>query len=302
MKKLAIDFGNSSFKIVGEGKKPLDLHYKTIKALATTDSEDTNHVVTINNQTVYFGVGSPLVSADKTERAFIAHSILLAAYEMYGQGNHEIKLGTGLPIHLYKVKGEEYKEQLESLGTITGKVGKDEVSVTLKSVDVFAECLAAFISLMPEIPKTNPIILVDIGLGTTDYIGCSVVGGKWKIDGSDSIDKGMYSCLDEVKKPVYKNTGIMLTVEQLEERILDKGIVKGTLIKEHYKAASDIVSDIFRRINIKFNDMAARDIYVLGGGAELFANVSKLENIKQIEVENKRIYSNAVGYFLQIED
>ena len=69
-KKIGIDLGNGSMKFVG-GESVDKLKFACIPSLATTDSDDNNHVIIIGEEKVHFGVGDPLIEQDKTKRKYI---------------------------------------------------------------------------------------------------------------------------------------------------------------------------------------------------------------------------------------
>jgi len=299
IKRLGLDFGNSSMKIVGgEGENIIQ---KRIKSLATTDSMDSNHIVEIGDKVVCFGIGTPLVTQDKTKREHLAHSILLATYEAYGPGSHVINLGTGLPIDLYKTKKDMFEKLIRDIGDIKGDINGNKVDVVLKDIKVSAEGLAAFKAIMPEIKKDENILIVDVGLRTTDVISASIENGKWKIDGYSTISTALYDCYDVLRYRLFDLTDVLLTPEQLEDKIINGGTLNEIDIAANYNICSEIVTDVFRRIQLKFNDLYARKVYFLGGGAELFnTNATFIKNKDMPKSKDKQIYSNAVGYYLSI--
>lgn len=299
VKKLGLDLGNSSMKIVGgEGE---NLVYKRIRSLATTHSEDTNHVVDIDGEAVHFGVGMPLIEHDKTERKYLAHSILLSVYEIYGPGEHEVSIGLTLPINLYKIMKDAFKKKIEELKKLSGTVNGNTINVTLRKVNIQAEGLTAFYALMPEIPK-GPILFVDMGHRTTDIISANVdtETKKWKIEQSTSLQFGGYELLTELQSALFPVTKTFFTIYQIEQMLAAGGKVGKIQINTLYKdALSDKVTNMLKEMHQVFNDMPHREVYICGGGAPMVEACYDGENLHVIP-EQKMIYSNAVGSYLKI--
>lgn len=299
-KKLGLDLGNSSMKVVGgEGDT---LIYKRARSLATTNSDDTSQVVDIDGEVVYFGVGTSLIEHDKTDRKYLAHSILLAVYEVYGPGEHQVALGVTLPIDLYKLMKDTFRKKVEELKKISGKVNGKAIDITIKSISIDAEGLIAFYALMPEIPK-GPILFIDMGHGTTDVIAANVdmETKKWRIEGSQSFHFGGFNLLTELRGPLYAETKTFFTVTEIEQYIANGGKIGRTQINSLYKAAlSAKVNEMFKDINQVFHDMSFREIYICGGCAPMLEACLEEDNIHIIP-DQKMVYSNAVGSYLKIK-
>lgn len=298
MKKIGLDLGNSSMKIVA-GEKD-QLIYRRIRSLATLKSEDNNHVVDMG-QSVHFGVGSPLIEQDKTDRKYLEESILLAVYESYGAGAHEIALGLTLPINLYKLSKEPFKAQIEAMNVLKGKVNGLEVQAELKKVNIQAEGLAAFYALMPEIPK-GPILFIDLGHRTTDMIAANIdsENGKWRLEGSESLQCGGYELLNDLQNALYPKTKTFFSTQQIEQIMAAGGKVGRLQIESLYKEAlSERVADMEKAIHQLFNDLYFREVYLCGGAAPLFAACYDKDNLTVLK-DNKMMYSNAVGSYLKL--
>ena len=299
MKKLGLDLGNSSMKVVGGDKD--QLIYKRIRSLATAHSEDTNHVVDLDGEIIHFGVGEPLVEHDKTNRRYLTHSILLSTYEVYGPGSHEIALGLTLPINLYKLKKESFKQQIEAIKEIEGVCNGNKISVKISKVNVQPEGLSAFYALMPEIKK-EAILFIDIGHRTTDIIAANVDPDtkRWKIEGSHSLQYGGYELLNDLQSALYPATSTFFSTQQIEQLLATGGKVGKLQIESLYREAlSDRVGTTVKEIHQVFNDMMHREIYLCGGAAPLFISCYEDDNLHLIE-DQKQIFSNAVGSYLKL--
>lgn len=299
MKKLGIDLGNNSIKaaivVDGEVKKAL------VKSLATTDSDDLNNVITYKGINVHFGVGAPLIENDKTQRRYLEESIMLMTHALYGPGEHEIELGCSLPINLYKLAKDDYKEKLEAIKELSGKVNGCDILIRLKRVEIYAEGLSAFYALQPEIKKEN-ILFIDIGFRTTDILSIGVVNGKWKMEGSKTIGKGAHDLIEQLKGPAYTAKKIFFTTEQLDEYIVNDQLIGEYDLKSDFIAFKPIVTSVMKEIEQYFNDVRVRKLYFLGGGSKLFTSQLPGEGFDYTLLENdqKLIYSNAVGNYLKL--
>lgn len=297
MKKIGIDLGNSSIKaaVITKGEVKTTL----VKSLATIDSEDTNNIVNIAGQNVYFGVGTPLIENDKTKRKYLEESILLMCYKLYGPGVHEIELGLSLPINLYKLSKELYKSKLEAIGEIMGRVNSDDITCKLKRVEIFAEGLSAFYALQPEIPKEN-ILFIDIGYRTTDTLCIGVEQGKWIMQGSSTLETGAYDMIELLKGPIYEQTGVFFTTSQIEAYLTENRMIGAYDINSSLEVLKPLVEAAMKQIEQLYNDTPVRHLYFIGGGSKLFT--SQLEGYRYtlLKNEDKLIYSNSVGNYMKL--
>lgn len=299
LNKLGLDLGNSSMKIVGG--EPDNLIYKRILSQATKHSQDSNYIVDLNGEIVYFGVGDPLIEQDKTNRKYLEHTLLLAAYEIYGPGEHQIELGLTLPINLYKLMGEYFKAKIEAIKELQGVVNGSNVYIDIQRVIVQPESLAAFYALMPEIQK-EAILFVDLGHRTTDIVAINVNNetGRWKIEGSHTLQVGGYDFLCDLQGPLYMAEQTLFTPQQIEQRLSMGGQVGNTKIPSLYKAAlTDRVNAMIKEMMQVFNDMNHRKIYLVGGAAEMFEACYEGDNLEVLQ-DKKMIYSNPLGSYLKL--
>lgn len=299
LNKIGLDLGNSSMKIVGGDKD--NLIYKRIRSLATTSSQDANYVVDLNGEVVYFGVGDPLIENDKTERKYLAQTLLLAAYEIYGPGEHQIELGLTLPINLYKLMADSFKEKIESFKELQGVVNGSDVYIDIQKVIVQPEGLAAFYALMPDIPK-EAILFIDLGHRTMDIVAVNVDAdtGKWKIEGSHTFQKGGYELLGDLQSALYPVTKTFFSTQQIEQLLAAGGKVGNLQIESLYKEhLSKRVHAMVKEIIQVFNDMMHRKIYMVGGASEMFAACYEDDNLEVLE-DKKMIYSNPLGSYLKL--
>ena len=299
VEKIGLDLGNSSMKIVGGEKE--DLIMKRVRSLATTKSEDNNYIVEAGEETVHFGVGTSLIEQDKTERKYLKESILLATHEIYGAGDHEIAIGLTLPINLYKLMRDPFKQQIEAFKAIKGTVNGHKISANIIKVNVQAEGLAAFYALMPEIPK-GPILFIDYGHRTIDIIAANIneETGKWQIEGDYTIQQGGFELLADLEGTLYMHTKTIFSIQQIEKIISTGGkIGKLDVATLYEQALKERIAEVLKEISQVFNDMQHRQLYICGGAAPIFAACYKQDNLHVVDKE-KMMYSNAVGSYLRL--
>lgn len=320
IKKLAIDLGSANLKIAGSVNG--EMVFKKIKSLATTDSIDDNYVVSIDDNTIYFGTGNSLIQQDKTKREYIEETILLSVYQIYGEieSSFRIDLALGLPLDLYKTenKREEFEAKVRSLQSkvLFGCVNGHEITVKLNSVSVFAEGYSAFISLHEKMDTESPFMVVDIGYRTTDVLSVDIDNeGELTIGNYTTVNYGMLEIFEDIKKAFMNDTGSTMPVSSVESRILfapkvKVGNSKTVNIKDWVKYGRNTVGEIFKQIHLKFPDLPNRNVYLVGGGSMLVDEIVKHmveENMVEFDTQtvgtqDELLYCNVAGYFMQLED
>ena len=311
--RVGLDIGNSGFKMAGRIGN--DFRLQNIKALATFDATDSPYGVKLDGDTreIYFGVGDPLVAQDKTKRPYLKQILLLAITSMYGEVTdcEKVKVGIGLPLTDYKEehKRKKYQDELSKIRQLSGYVnGKYYVYNT--EIRVFAEGFSAFYSLMPTLSKSYRWLIVDNGYRTTDVVGVSFdsAKNKWFVDNNFGIEKGlleMYTNIAEtysyqVGQKKYNPEDVEYYMRENIILMTDNPDIPEANLNDYSYGAVAPIEFIYNQIGLKFNDIDARKILLLGGGAELVNKHLNRAN-KQYEPDfNKRLYSNAIGFYLQL--
>lgn len=304
---LALDLGSKNMKISGLIDETIQ--HKLIKSMATPNSIGENRVVEVNGRKIYFGAGSPLVKRDKTEREYILESIMLAAYEIYGHlaKEFEIGLGIGLPLNQFRSSAkDEYKQKLKELylsQKITGKVNGYDISVKIKFIEIYAEGYSSFASLYNFFDKDIQFLIVDIGYKTTEVIGVSIED-ELIIDGHESINKGMLEIMNSIKDGFYNDNKIEYPVETIDNALINNLPLKVGFkkIKPKLEYGTGVVTEIFNKIETDFfPDMRARNIYLIGGGANLVYDIIKDKlDVNILEDKEQSMFANADGYLYQL--
>lgn len=311
--KLVIDLGNSNMKFAGEVEgKPV---FSVVRSLVSTNSLDTNYVVSCGETTLHFGVGDSLVEVDKTDRKHIKETILLGYHQIYGASEKavDIDLALGLPLDLYKSsKKEDFENKVKNLtnAVLAGEVNGDPVVVKVKSIKICAEGYSAFINVMPGIDTNYSALILDVGYGTTDVIGVTYNKNlkKWQIDNYKTVDKGLYNIYDAIQVEVLdkEKTKNVTDASAVETILLNNPIVLTKTgefdINNYLYAADPVVENILSVVNKFFTDMSSRKVYLVGGGAELFDKLTKHKlSHKQTVNKGTCLYANASGYLLQLK-
>ena len=321
IKKLAIDLGSANLKMMTEinGERK----FKKIKSKVSRNAIDTNYVVSTSTNVLCFGVGDSLIQQDKTKREYIEETILLATGLMFEDTDEVIKidLALGLPLDLYKAdkKREYFDMKLQNMKskTISGNVNGKDIIVKVNSITVCAEGYSSFLSLNNKMDMTSPFIIIDTGYRTTDILTIDIdmtqderelVIGNFK-----TFNKGMLEVFEDIQKQFLNDTGCNYSVDIIENRIINSPIVKIGQekfdIRDWIKCGSHTVKEILKNIELTTPDVISRNIYLVGGGSDLFHQISEyLLNNGEININteligtiNELLYSNVVGYYMQLD-
>ncbi|MEG0086553.1 MAG: ParM/StbA family protein [Niameybacter sp.] len=317
VKKIAIDLGSANLKIAGEvsGK----MQFKKIKSKVSLDAIDDNYTVTLNNRTLYFGVGDSLVQQDKTNREYIEETILLAVHEIYGAQKEPvlIDLAIGLPLNLYKSenKKEYFDTKLHSMkaNIIAGFVNGDEVFVKLNTIKVFAEGYSGFMALHEKMDTSAPFMIVDLGYRTTDVLSIDIDDeGEMVISGYKTFDTGMLEVFNDIQKAFLNDTGSNTPVSTIENCMVMGHKIKVDREKvdvhDWFSEGSRTIKTLFKDVELHFPDFKNRDIYLVGGGSYLVDEIIKFMIEKDgvgfdtqlVASQDELIYCNVMGYFIQL--
>lgn len=285
------------------------IQHKLIKSMASTNGIGESKAVELNGRKIYFGVGSPLIKKDKTEREHILESIMLAAYEIYGHlvKEFEIELGIGLPLNQFKSSAkDDYKRKLEKLylnQKIKGKVNGYDISIKINFIEIYAEGYSSFASLYDYFEKNIQFLIVDIGYKTTDVIGVGIED-ELIIDGYESVNKGVLEVVNSIKAGFYNDNKIEYPVETIDNALINNLPLKVGFkkISPKYEYGTEVVTEIFNKIETDFfPDMRARNIYLIGGGANLIYNIIKDKlDVNILEDKEQSMFANADGYLIQL--
>lgn len=312
--KLGLDIGNSGIKMAGRISET-EFKLDNIKALATNDATDSSYVVHLDgdDREIYFGVGDPLTTQDKTKRPYLKQIILLALANIYGDVTdcESVKVGIGLPLKDFKNehKRKSYEEELSRITQVSGRVNNKYYLFNV-SINVYAEGFSAFYYLMPNLGKDYRWLICDHGYRSTDVVGVSYDSNKqkWRVDDYTSLNKGLLEMYQEIARQfsfvTHEEPYLAQDIEYyMRERIklmTSNPDYPEVDLNDFSYGAIGAVSQIYNDLALKFTDINARKILLLGGGAELVNQLLEKTN-KQFEEDfNKRLYGNAIGFYLQL--
>ena len=276
VKKLGIDMGNRTICVAGlnEFNEIVKAYTNSVYSLDT--ALISGDVVTFNGLSLALGVGQiTLTNVDKTNREHLEHQILWSVYSIYGCGTHYIDLGIGLPISIYKAKKEQYKDEIEKLGTLEGTINGKAISVNLTNVKIFAEGHASIKTLANYIDKDNTTLLIDIGMKTTDVLLLEY-NGKFTINKYATINIALYDIYKVLQDEIAQQ-GVEVSIEEIDKRINgNKPVIrteKGDYnLVTNLKSTVHVCRDIMKDIENKFGKTILHDKVFTGGGSEKFLN------------------------------
>lgn len=304
VKNIGVDMGNSTIcvsALVNEAVK--QAYASSVYSLDTAIV--TGDVVESKGVKLALGVGqTTLTNVDKTNRELIEHQILWAVNSVFGAGTHYINLGIGLPISIYKAKKDDYTSAIKSLGTITGKINGENISVNLTSVKVMAEGHASIKPLAKYINKDNTTLLIDVGMKTTDVLLIRY-DKKFIIDKYATIPIALYDIYQVLREAIAQQ-GVDVSIEYIDKRFKSANPVvrteKGDYnLADHLKDAKHVCNDIMKAIENEFGKTIIHDKVLTGGGAEKFLTaIGDIPNNVDVPTD-LRYYSNSLGYLLGIK-
>lgn len=315
IKKLGLDLGNSTIKFVSSEDGVIKKHFIAsafdIRSGNITSTNDKGANITIGDKTIFLGEGIPLNAIDKTNREYFEHQVLYAAWKSFGAGSYVLKLATGLPIKLYKTKGQEFENKLKDIVKIQGKVNGENVTINLDSVKVCSEGFSSLFSLIDKINKLTPTLIIDIGYKTTDtlLVRWDEELQQFIVEQFDTENIGLYDFLKLMSEKLLSE-GVDIKPEEINKRLKSPNSIlrteKGTVnLAKSLSFASERFEQLIRSLELTYGQLFQYDLLYTGGGSKLFLDgvggSDRFKSLIKLE-DDVKYYSNADGYLEQITD
>ncbi len=264
--------------------------------------------LTINGRILSFTEGKLAVENGHQTKDNEMHEILLekALYEVYKRTNvKSFDVVTNYSLDSYKDDGgAKVLERMSNIKKIKVKeLYKDEVELTIRRIDCYAECLSGGILVKLNL-KEEDVVFIDIGTRNIQII--RMCKGVPKYEESKSTKKGMSS--------IYR--GIADITKTLNEGINDSVAVQMYL--EHTKAGKlkpidsietkileYLMENIYNEIDQSLDEMQVSPLFTkyvfLGGGSDLLSRFLDAKFIeekgsKPIYVDNP-YFATSLGLF-----
>lgn len=267
-------------------------------------------VLTINNETMYLGIGELNNNVLKHTRTNLLEQVLVMIHELYPEDSElKVDLKLGLPPEqlFNDVFLQAYQSKFPTGKEIEFTVNKKSKKVTINSVEVFAEGYSGFVHIVDEIEEKQDILSIDVGGGTTDL--CNYIydyeDEMYYPDVTYTIEKGVIDYAEEIAKLFNNNHGADIDQRQIDNALknnLEEIDYKGEKYKlaDYLKALDPIVKSSMNEITNKYGTLDKYIVVGIGGGYKTLNRMISNSISKEIKIdEDKQFYANALGYLEQ---
>ena len=309
-KKLTIDFGNCvlAYASIIDGLTKTGNVYSTY---TTTINSDLENVIECNGTTIKLDArdvkATELANTNKSRREHLEHQILLAAYKTFGTGSHHVELGTGMPISdiLNQKNREEFLQRLKGIGTISGIVEGQQITVTIipEKVKLFVESHATQSVLSKYFSRAFGNLVIDCGLKTTDVtlFDWDPNKGSYVATKTFSIAQGLETILTPIQNELDR-MGVKYKLTYLDRRIREQKYIVRTeqgdynLYEALMKRQNECIA-ILTAVKNELGSIEDTNKFMLGGGSELILKITPgiLRDNQPLETD-VRYKANVLGY------
>lgn len=225
-------------------------------------------------------------------------ALMLACLALSSKQNN-FQIVAGLPINQYKQYKDEYRDILlaNRINNIT--INNVKRTIIVDDVIVTAQCLGVYNSLSTQYKQdfaTMPIIIVDIGTGTTDISCIELQNGKREITKYNTIWEGTLKLYNDIIHQINLTYELDLRVENALD-ILRQGLyVYGKKVPLTF--LKDIIlmhfNEIIKELELNY-PLKTGYILLSGGGAYLYNGLFKNKYANTVIVPQSQL-ANAIGF------
>ena len=239
------------------------------------DVEKEKEIVEINGEKLVFGEGK---FENDTIKYLKENYMKLLHYTIAKTASQDIvNLVIDIPGGQYNAHHKKMKDKIMDNNTIDLKINGELKKIVIADVWIQPEGYASFKVAQAQnlgadklIPNTASLIF-NIGGGTSDLV---FIDENGKYDKADSIHTGLLDLYGKVVSELEsKHDYYKVTVEDAKEYFRGNKKshkIKGTSFK--IQPTEDTFDDIYNDLKRKAPDVEHRNIYLIGGGAEVFGN------------------------------
>lgn len=328
--KVAIDLGSRNMKMAGSINGIIEK--KLIESKARKQNAEERNAVQIEGyDKIYFGVGYPLWKKDKRQREYVLESIFLTTQGIYGKlgDNFEVDIAIGLPMKTYVESKDSYLEELNNLylnKTFTCVANNQNITIKITYINIYAEGLSGFFALENMIKMDRPILMIDVGYKTTDFVGFvyDSFTEEISVDNFRTVPMGLKEIYESIAKQFnHDNKPSDITPEKIDEYITNgwdiniptnRGVERKNP-NQWIKYGDTVVLAILNDIETNyFPDFKNRNLYIIGGGVEsitsIIESMSNEDKMKSVEYgtyqkntkeSDMLLYANVKGYLMQLK-
>lgn len=269
---ISVSAGNITF--IGAGEE-LFITEARLRKATDEDVEAEKEIVEINGEKLVFGEGK---FENDTIKYLKENYMKLLHYTIAKTASQDIvNLVIDIPGGQYNAHHKKMKDKIMDNNTIDLKINGELKKIVIADVWIQPEGYASFKVAQAQnlgadklIPNTASLIF-NIGGGTSDLV---FIDENGKYDKADSIHTGLLDLYGKVVSELEsKHDYYKVTVEDAKEYFRGNKKshkIKGTSFK--IQPTEDIFDDIYNDLKRKAPDVEHRNIYLIGGGAEVFGN------------------------------
>ena len=269
---ISVSAGNITF--IGAGEE-LFITEARLRKATDEDVEAEKEIVEINGEKLVFGEGK---FENDTIKYLKENYMKLLHYTIAKTASQDIvNLVIDIPGGQYNAHHKKMKDKIMDNNTIDLKINGELKKIVIADVWIQPEGYASFKVAQAQnlgadklIPNTASLIF-NIGGGTSDLV---FIDENGKYDKADSIHTGLLDLYGKVVSELEsKHDYYKVTVEDAKEYFRGNKKshkIKGTSFK--IQPTEDTFDDIYNDLKRKAPDVEHRNIYLIGGGAEVFGN------------------------------
>ena len=269
---ISVSAGNITF--IGAGEE-LFITEARLRKATDEDVEAEKEIVEINGEKLVFGEGK---FENDTIKYLKENYMKLLHYTIAKTASQDIvNLVIDIPGGQYNAHHKKMKDKIMYNNTIDLKINGELKKIVIADVWIQPEGYASFKVAQAQnlgadklIPNTASLIF-NIGGGTSDLV---FIDENGKYDKADSIHTGLLDLYGKVVSELEsKHDYYKVTVEDAKEYFRGNKKshkIKGTSFK--IQPTEDTFDDIYNDLKRKAPDVEHRNIYLIGGGAEVFGN------------------------------
>ena len=269
---ISVSAGNITF--IGAGEE-LFITEARLRKATDEDVEAEKEIVEINGEKLVFGEGK---FENDTIKYLKENYMKLLHYTIAKTASQDIvNLVIDIPGGQYNAHHKKMKDKIMDNNTIDLKINGELKKIVIADVWIQPEGYASFKVAQAQnlgadklIPNTASLIF-NIGGGTSDLV---FIDENGKYDKADSIHTGLLDLYGKVVSELEsKHDYYKVTVEDAKEYF--RGNKKSHKIKGNsfkIQPTEDTFDDIYNDLKRKAPDVEHRNIYLIGGGAEVFGN------------------------------
>jgi len=258
----------------------------------TNNTLTDKYKIVIDNETFYFGSGTPTADTDKCDSIVNKISTLTI---MAMRDTNETYLVVGLPITQYLTKKDKLAESIMQYNNCTVRY-RDKVYIpNIKDVSVFAQGVGALFGVGLD---DGRYICFDIGSYTVNVVLVHIKNGIPHIIKYDTWFDGILTLYNKIIKEVFnKYDNTIITIDDVED-IMTNGLnIRGEQINLDF--IKPVLKDYLESIFAKFKPNYPFDIYPIlfvGGGAIFLNNILSNCFLNSMLLPDAQ-FANANGYY-----